>query len=377
MVTYGNTSIGHDATVTWQAHELPRILEQIPLGVAVTEPSGAIEYANPHLCSALGLDPERLAGVSLAELRISGNGLLTDHMRLRLLAGGTWQEEAQFRAVGRDALNVLESAYPLRDARGRVTHFVHLLQDLGLLRIPETLKSLAFRDKLTGLPNRNLFRNRLALAIAMARRARHGFAVLSADIDRFKLVNDTLGHEAGDELLRQVGERLRACFRETDTVARLDADEFAVILDRILDPGIAARMLDKLLAACSGYYDLRGNKLRISMSAGASVYPRDGQEADVLLSRADLAMYRAKATGGNRSELRDPGSRLRYGSGRTRCLSGGDADSIVESQPRSKLRGDVHHSLRIDQHRARDAHARCGLPPAARTLDENRLRRCV
>jgi diguanylate cyclase (GGDEF)-like protein/PAS domain S-box-containing protein len=363
--------------VTWQSHDLLRIVEQIPVGVAVTEPSGAIEYANPHLCRALRLDPERLSGVNLSELRTSDNGLLSDHIRLRLLAGGSWQEEAQFRTGGGDALHVLESAYPLRNAEGRVTHFVHLLQDLSLLRIPETLKSLAFHDKLTGLPNRNLFHNRLALAMATARRTRHGFAVLSADIDRFKLVNDTLGRDAGDELLRRVGERLRACFRETDTVARLGADEFAAILDRVLDPDTAARMADKLLAACCGYYDVQGNRLRITMSVGMSLYPRDGQEADVLLRRADLAMYRAKATGRNRTELRDPGSQLRYGLGQDAGLSGSEADSITEAQPLLQFGGDVHRSVRIDQHRARDAHARCGLPPAARTLDENRLRSCV
>ena len=374
MVTYGNTSIRQDAIVTWQAHDLSRTLMQIPVGVAVTEPSGAIEYANPHLCKALMLHPERLADVNFSELRMSDNGLLNDHIRLRLLAGGSWQEEAQFRTGAGDTLHVLESAYPLRNAEGRVTHFVHLLQDLSLLRIPETLKSQAFYDKLTGLPNRNLFHNRLALAMATARRARHGFAVLSADIDRFKLVNDTLGHGAGDDLLRQVGERLRAGFRETDTVARLGADEFAAILDRVLDPDTAARMADKLLAACCGYYDVQGNRLRITMSVGMSLYPRDGQEADVLLRRADLAMYRAKATGRNRSELRDPGSQLRYGLGRDAGLSSGEADSSTEAQPRLQFGGDVHRSVRIDQHRARDAHARCGLPPGARTLDENRLR---
>lgn len=183
----------------------------------------------------------------------------------------------------------------------------------SLLETSEPPKSLAFYDKLTGLPNRNLFQNRLSLAMATARRTRHGFAVLSADIDRFKLVNDSLGHEAGDELLRQFAARMRACLRGTDTVARLGGDEFVAILDRVLDAGIAAKIADKLLAACCGIYELRGSKVRITMSVGLSLYPRDGQEADILLKRADLAMYRAKATGRNRSQLRDPGAAQRYG----------------------------------------------------------------
>lgn len=301
--------------MTWRTHDISQVIDQIPVGVVVTAPSGSIEYANPHLCRMLRLDPAGLAGVDLAELRALGGAGQGDHMKLRLLAGQSWQEEAQFRAGNSDTLQVLESAYPLRDTGGRVTHFMHFLQDLAFLKISETLKTLAFYDKLTGLPNRNLFHNRLALAMATARRNRHGFALLSADIDRFKLVNDTFGHEAGDELLRQIAVRLRACLRETDTVARLGGDEFVAILDRILDPELAAQMAAKLLAACCGDYELGGARLRITMSVGLSLYPRDGQEADALLGRADLAMYRAKASGRNRSQLRDPGPELRYGFG--------------------------------------------------------------
>src|SRR5260221_312714 len=182
-----------------------------------------------------------------------------------------------------------------------------------IVEIPEPSMSMMFYDKLTGLPNRSLFHNRLSLAMGTARRTRHGFAVLSADIDHFKLVNDSLGHDAGDDLLRQVAARMRACLRDTDTVARLGGDEFGAILDRVLDSEIAAKVAYKLLAACCGSYDLRGNTLHLTMPAGLTFYPRDGQEADLLLKRADLAMYRAKATGRNRSELRDPGRARRYG----------------------------------------------------------------
>lgn len=301
--------------MTWRTHDISQVIEQIPVGVAVTTPSGSIEYANPHLCKMLLLDPAGIVGADLAELRALGGSVQGDHMKLRLLAGQPWQDEAPFRTGNGDTLQVLESAYPLRDAGGSVTHFMHFLQDLALLKISETLKTLAFYDKLTGLPNRNLFHNRLALAIATARRNRHGFALLSADIDRFKLVNDSFGHEAGDELLRQIAMRLRACLRETDTIARLGGDEFVAILDRILDPELAAKMAAKLLAACCGDYELCGARLRITMSVGLSLYPRDGQEADVLLRRADLAMYRAKASGRNRSQVRDPDPKLRYGFG--------------------------------------------------------------
>ena len=299
--------------MTWRTHDLSQIIEQIPIGVAVTLPSGAIEYVNPHLSAMLRSPPAQLEGVDLGDLRISASPSQNERMRRRLLAGEPWREEAQFVTASGDKLLVLESAYPLRDKEGRVTHFIHFLQDSSLVEISEPSMSAMFYDKLTGLPNRNLFQNRLSLAMGTARRTRHGFAVLSADIDHFKLVNDSLGHDAGDDLLRQVAARMRTCLRETDTVARLGGDEFAAILDRVLDSEIAAKIADKLLAACCGSYELRGNKLHLTMSVGLSLYPRDGQEADILLKRADLAMYRAKATGRNRSELRDPGRVRRYG----------------------------------------------------------------
>jgi diguanylate cyclase (GGDEF)-like protein/PAS domain S-box-containing protein len=357
--------------------DLSQIIEQLPIGVAVTTPMGSIEYANPHLCRMLALDAERLEGVNLADLRALGGASKSDHLRLRLLAGESWHEDAQFRTGNGETIHVLESAYPLRDLEGRVMHFVHLLQDLALMKVSETLRSLAFYDRLTGLPSRNLFQNRLALAIAGARRARHGFAVLSANIDRFKLVNESLGRDAGDELLRQVAARLRACVRETDTVARLGGDEFVAILDRLLDPELAKKTADKLLAACCGDYEIGGNRLRVTISMGLSLYPRDGQEAEILLKRADLAMYRAKASGRGRTELRDSGVALRYGFAWNATLSDDDALRVDEAQPRPQLRGHMHYAVRVDEQRARHAHARGRFPPAARAFDEDRLGGCV
>lgn len=279
----------------------------------MTLPLGSVEYANPHLHRMLGVDAAQISGVDLAWFRLSGSVSRHQQLKRRLLVGEPWQEETQFRTGSGDTLHALESAYPLRDSEGRVTHFIHFLQDLSLLKLSETLKSLAFYDSLTGLPNRNLFHDRLSLAMAAARRTRDGFALLSIDIDHFKLVNDSFGHDAGDELLRQIAARLQACLRTTDTVARLGGDEFVAILAQVLDPEVAAKMADKLLASCCGDYELHGNRLRVTMSIGLSLYPRDGQEADILLKRADLAMYRAKATGKNRYQLLDPGRTRRYG----------------------------------------------------------------
>jgi len=299
--------------VTWQRHDLSQVIEQIPIGVVVTLPMGTIEYANPHLHKMFGRDAARISGADLAWFRLSGNVPRHQQMRRRLLAGESWQEETQFRTGSGDTLHVLESAYPLRDAEGRITHFIHFLQDLSLLKLSEMLKGLAFYDSLTGLPNRNLFHDRLSLAIATARRTRNGFALLCIDIDHFKQVNDAFGHDAGDELLRQIARRLQASLRKTDTVARMGGDEFVAIFEQVLDPELATKMAEKLLAGCCGDYELRGSRLRVTMSVGLSLCPRDSEEPEVLLRRADLAMYRAKATGKNRYQLFDPARLKRYG----------------------------------------------------------------
>jgi len=299
--------------VTWQRHDLSQVIEHIPIGVVVTLPTGTIEYANSYLYRMLGLGAERTSGADLAWFRLSGSVSRHQKMRSGLLAGKSWQEETQFRTASGDTLHVLESACPLRDAEGRVTHFIHFLQDLSFLRLSESLRSLAFYDSLTGLPNRNLFHDRLSLAMATARRTHDGFALLCIDIDHFKFVNDSFGHDAGDELLRQIAARMRGSLRRTDTLARMGGDEFVAILEQILDPELAGNMAEKLLASCRGDYELGGHRVRVTMSVGLSLYPRDGQEADGLLKRADLAMYRAKATGKNRYQLFDPGRLKRYG----------------------------------------------------------------
>jgi diguanylate cyclase (GGDEF)-like protein/PAS domain S-box-containing protein len=299
--------------MTWRKHDLSEVIEQIPIGVVVTLPMGTVEYANPRLLELLQIDPERLFGGLLNEFRAAGTGSASDQaIRRRVSAGGSWQGEAQLRTAGGEVRHVLESIFPVRDKSGRITHFIHFLQDIGALEAAETLSSLAYYDSLTGLPNRNLFNDRLSRAIATARRRHGGFSLLYVDIDRFKEVNDTMGHDAGDELLRQVAVRLQKGLRKIDTVARLGGDEFVVILDQVDEAALAVRVAEKLLATCSGEYDLQGTKRTMTVSVGISRYPRDAVEMEPLLKCADRAMYRAKASGGNKFRLREPALRPRY-----------------------------------------------------------------
>ena len=167
----------------------------------------------------------------------------------------------------------------------------------GALRRLQTQSRLAYMaefDALTGLPNRNLLQDRLAQAVAQVhRRAEHG-AVLFIDLDRFKLINDTLGHHLGDALLVEVGERLKRCVRGGDTVGRVSGDEFGVVLSGVARIDDAAIVAQKILGALAEPFDLEGNEAYVTASIGISVFPADGEDAEMLLKNADLAMYRAK-----------------------------------------------------------------------------------
>ncbi len=158
---------------------------------------------------------------------------------------------------------------------------------------------LAQFDALTGLPNRTLLQDRLAQTIVQSRRKRWHAGALFVDLDRFKLINDTLGHHQGDALIRQVGERLLECVRPGDTVGRISGDEFAVVLADLASPDDAALVAQKVLDALARPFDLGGNEAYISASIGIAAFPEDGADAETLLKNADIAMYRAKESARN------------------------------------------------------------------------------
>jgi diguanylate cyclase (GGDEF)-like protein/PAS domain S-box-containing protein len=161
------------------------------------------------------------------------------------------------------------------------------------------LEYLATHDTLTGLPNRTLLYDRLKQAITQCARAKKLAAVLFIDLDRFKIINDTLGHAAGDIVLKEVAERLRSCVREGDSVARNGGDEFTVVLSLLNDPNDAALIAQKILAALMQSFTLNNEEFFIGGSIGISIYPSDASDADSLLNNADAAMYHAKTSGGD------------------------------------------------------------------------------
>ena len=183
----------------------------------------------------------------------------------------------------------------------RIVRITGTLQDVTRQRRhAEAMEDLAFRDALTGLPNRILFQERFAKAVERARRVGEKVGLIMLDLDHFKDVNDTLGHDAGDALLLSVADRLVSTFRHTDTVARLGGDEFAVILPGVRGPEDMERPTRLLMELLRSPMQHRGASLTISVSVGAALYPQDDEDASQLLKNADIAMYRAKDTGRNK-----------------------------------------------------------------------------
>ena len=163
-----------------------------------------------------------------------------------------------------------------------------------------TIQDMATHDSLTGLPNRASLSVTLQHAVNKAHRSKSGLAVFFLDLDNFKSVNDTLGHPTGDQLLREIARRVRACIRESDLVARLGGDEFVVMVETVPDRAGLQLLAEKILAAASELMQLDGHEVKITASVGIAVFPDDGKDASALLANADMAMYRAKALGRNR-----------------------------------------------------------------------------
>lgn len=193
-----------------------------------------------------------------------------------------------------------DSAAPIHDREGQVTGAVIVFHDVTASRaLTQQISHMAHHDSLTDLPNRMVLDDRLTQAISMALRHGNRLAILFLDLDRFKQVNDSLGHEVGDRVLREVGARLSANVRRSDTVCRLGGDEFVVLLSEVDHSRGAATSASKLLSALAVPYSIDNQELVIPVSIGVSIYPEDGRDAETLIKSADTAMYAAKQNGRN------------------------------------------------------------------------------
>ncbi|MFP4207960.1 MAG: EAL domain-containing protein [Wenzhouxiangella sp.] len=291
-----------------ERERLDLITRSLGQGMYALDARGVITEVNPRACKLLGYEPEELVGQKAHQLfhvhlGEPHDGGLTCPILAATARGERFTGEQRFRRRDGLALEVSVTSVPLTDQDGSVTLFDDITRQKENER---KLHHIAHYDALTGLPNRVLLADRLALAMARARRSRHPLALAFIDLDGFKAVNDTLGHDAGDRLLVSLARRMQNCLRETDTVARLGGDEFAIVMTDMTDLAAYAKLLDRLLIALAGPESIDGNPVQVSASIGVSLYPQDDEiDADQLLRQADQAMYEAKLAGKNRYRLFD------------------------------------------------------------------------
>ena len=282
-------------------------------GTLVTDSRGVILRVNPSFTDITGYSADEVVGCTPAVLRSNRHdAAFYRAMWAALLTKGRWQGEIVNRRKSGEVYPEWLTITAVKDASGATTHFVGVFQDITARKAAEDeIRNLAFYDPLTHLPNRRLLLDRLQQSVAASCRNNRYGALLFLDLDNFKLLNDSLGHDIGDQLLIDVAARLQASVREGDTVARLGGDEFVVMIEDLSEvSGEAAAQAEvtasKILIALSRPYQLPGQEYHGSSSIGVAMFR--GREAgiDELLKRADLAMYQAKAAGRNTLRFFDP-----------------------------------------------------------------------
>ena len=219
----------------------------------------------------------------------------------------TAQPGHKLRALTAGAKDFISKPFDLMEAKTRIYNMLEVrLLYKQLEQYSRALESMALHDALTGLPNRRLLFDRLSLAIAHARRNKSTMAVMYLDLDGFKQINDTLGHDAGDTLLSLVADRLVAAVREEDTVARMGGDEFVIGLWELNHADGVATLVSKVIQAVSQPYRIQDHDVRITASVGVSIYPLHGEEVETLMKCADQALYEAKRAGKNDYRIATP-----------------------------------------------------------------------
>lgn len=285
-----------------QLQKLSLAVEQSPVAVTIVGTDDIIEYANPKFCAAAGYGSGELVDHCNIQTLLSGNVSAQVRRQIAdtIMGGGVWQGELVFARRAEGDFHASATISPIVDERGRTTHAVALLEDISdRIAYRENLFRQANFDSLTGLPNRALALDRLEQAINSAERHGRALTLLFVDLDRFKYVNDSLGHHCGDSLLLEAARRLSQCVREEDTVARLGSDEFLVLLVNQRSTDDATPMAKKVIELIGQPFAIEGRELNVTASIGLTVYPDDGLSAADLLRNAEAALHSAKQRGQN------------------------------------------------------------------------------
>lgn len=282
-------------------HLAEKVIESSLEGIMITDEHANIISVNPAFTRLTGYEPEEVIGhnPSLLSSGRHDSGFYAE-MWEQLRRDGHWQGEVWNRRKDGALFPELLTITAIRDRDGRLTNYAALFSDISAQKeSEERIRHLAYFDPLTGLPNRRLLDDRLQVALAHAHRSTGRLAVMFVDLDRFKQINDSLGHEVGDRLLVEVANRLRDGLREDDTVARIGGDEFLVVLSDLDGPDSPAHTAARLIEALQQPIRIGEHELSITTSIGISLYPDDSVDAALLIRKADAAMYRAKAQGRN------------------------------------------------------------------------------
>lgn len=278
-----------------------RVFKNTSEAIIITKPDGEIIDINKAFTTITGWEREEIIGQNPRIMR-SGrqDGDFYKAMWQEIHDKGCWSGEIWDRKKSGEEYPKWLTINAVNDEQGTVTHYIGIFSDITKNKATEEqLQRMAFYDGLTNLPNRTLCRDRLEHEIKGAHRHDKKLAVLYLDLDRFKYVNDTLGHASGDLLLQQAALRITSCVREEDTVARLGGDEFTVILTDVDDTRIIQRITSNIISRLSEQFTIQGTDVNIGASIGISLYPDNGTDYDTLTKNADTAMYKAKEGGRN------------------------------------------------------------------------------
>jgi len=315
-VDSGSIWVFADVTERHEAEEKLRlsatVLEHIADGVMVLDVHGRIVATNPAFTQITGYTEAEALGTHSSLTRLNPPGqagqardkdkdaLFRETLWRDIAETGFWRGETWNRRKNGEAYLEWLTVSTVHDDAGAVTHYVCVFSDVTKAReSQDKLDHLAHHDALTGLPNRLLFHDRLEHAMVRAARGERQLAVMFIDLDRFKTVNDTLGHHVGDELLKHVAQSLSGCLRDGDTLARLGGDEFIVLLEDVEGERGAALVAEKLMGLFERPVLVAEHELFVTGSVGISLFPQDATDLNVLVRNADVAMYQAKARGRN------------------------------------------------------------------------------
>lgn len=278
-----------------------QIIEHTMEGVLITDDHGMIDSVNPAFSEITGYSEEEIISQHPRMLISSRHSPdFFDEVWSEVKQIGSWRGELWNQRKNGETYPAWMTISCVKDEHGSIVHYVAVFSDITSIKQTQSqLEHLAHHDSLTNLPNRLLFEDRLEHAIAQAKRQKRQLAVLFLDLDRFKNINDSLGHAMGDELLKEVAARLQNILRDDDTAARLGGDEFTVLVENVEDPSQAAVVAAKIQEKFKAPFKIAGRELHVTTSIGISIYPEDGNDVADLTKNADAAMYQAKEQGRN------------------------------------------------------------------------------